>query len=184
MQSDKIRWNARYKTETFSSKPASAVERFVALAAKGRALDIACGLGRHSLFLAKQGFLVDSVDISDVALENLRGRENIHVIETDLDHFYINPKTYELIVNINFLDRRLIPHIKGGLKNGGVVIFETFVESEPNPQRRDYLLSPGELPHLFWDLHILYYEERKIQKPSGEEAEVATFVGRKENNII
>ena len=43
----------------------------IASVAPGRALDIAAGRGRNSLFLAELGFEVDAVDVSDVAVETV-----------------------------------------------------------------------------------------------------------------
>lgn len=41
-------------------------------APRGCALDIGCGEGRHSLFLAQNGYTVDAVDISEKAIEKLQ----------------------------------------------------------------------------------------------------------------
>ncbi len=38
----------------------------------GRALDIGAGDGRHSIFLARNGFTVEAVDISEAAMKRLR----------------------------------------------------------------------------------------------------------------
>lgn len=37
----------------------------------GTALDVGCGEGRHSLFLAQNGYLVDAINISEKAIEKL-----------------------------------------------------------------------------------------------------------------
>jgi 2-polyprenyl-3-methyl-5-hydroxy-6-metoxy-1,4-benzoquinol methylase len=39
----------------------------------GRALDLACGLGGNAVFLARRGFEVDAVDISEVGIEGQTG---------------------------------------------------------------------------------------------------------------
>ena len=36
---------------------------------KGKALDVGCGFGHNSLWLAQHGFLVTGVDVSEVALK-------------------------------------------------------------------------------------------------------------------
>src|SRR3970040_973263 len=38
---------------------------------KGRALDVASGLGRNSFYLAERGFAVEAWDLSDVATEHV-----------------------------------------------------------------------------------------------------------------
>jgi len=52
----------------------SAYERFVkpSFPNAGSAVDLACGLGRHALWLASREWRVSGVDLSDVAIEKLR----------------------------------------------------------------------------------------------------------------
>jgi hypothetical protein len=71
-----------------------------------------------------------------------------------MDTWQIPQNRYELIINIRFLDRRLFPMIKKGLKPGGVLIFESFVD-----EKKDYCLVPNELLHAFNCFQIVYYEE-------------------------
>jgi len=49
---------------------------------RGNVLDVGCGVGRHSLYLAEQGFDVLGIDESPLALEvsKLRGFENTKVV--------------------------------------------------------------------------------------------------------
>jgi len=82
----------------------------------------------------------DAVDISTVATNHLAGiHPNINVFCTDLDAWEIPQNRYALIVNIRFLDRRLLSMIQDGLRPGGVLIFESFLDGEaeklalPNP---------------------------------------------------
>ena len=58
----------------------------------GRALDLACGRGGNSVFLAEAGYTVDAIDISDTVLSRLKvyadqRRLNIRCIIADLDGF-------------------------------------------------------------------------------------------------
>lgn len=171
MQSDRDRWNRKYTNRARSDDPAEILENFFSFAEKGRALDLAAGLGTHSLFLADQGFDVDAVDISDVAMDKLAGRHpRVNTICADLDTFNIPENRYSLIVNIRFLNRRLYPQITEGLIPGGLLIFETFLESpeaEAEPMRRDYLLRKNELLYAFLPLRILYYRETEEMTPDG-----------------
>jgi SAM-dependent methyltransferase len=153
--------------------------RFAPLATTGRALDIAAGTGRNATYLAGKGFLVDALDISEVGLRKTVGRfENLRPVCVDLDTYDIARDTYDLIIDINYLQRRLFPQIIEGLKPGGVLIFETFVIGHPSggqrPHCRDYLLRPNELLRAFLPLHIYYY--REIEE---EQNHVASLVGVK-----
>ena len=185
MLEDKEKWNKKYSQENFPWQDASKiVKEFYSLAPKGKALDLACELGRNSIFLAEKGFYVDAVDISDIALKNLKNKKNINPVEADLDFYNIEQNKYSLIVNINYLNRRLIPQIKEGLIKGGVVIFETFVLCNEKgvfqPKNKDFLLRKNELIHLFLDMQIVFYSEKTVEKPNGEKACVSSLVAKKE----
>src|SRR3972149_1346901 len=78
----------------------------------GRALDIATGKGRNAFFLARRGFQVEGVDISEVALQEAQKRaaeRNLSVSfrQTDLDSVEFPEAAYDLILNFNFLQRSL-----------------------------------------------------------------------------
>ena len=167
-QKDKEKWDKKYTemADLLASRPPSdMVARYHEEAPGKRALDLACGSGRHSLYLARKGFQVDAVDISSVALEHLAAqpeRENITIIEADLDTFSPQPNTYDLIVKTNYLDRSLIERAKEALKPGGIFIVETYVEDDANEKKDsnpDFLLHKDELLSVFDDgFSILEYK--------------------------
>ncbi len=155
---DREKWDSRYLKDMGGSDPSSILKAFLGLVPMGNALDIACGKGRNSLFLAEKGFMVDAVDISTVATNHLAGRNpNINVICQDLDAWEIPLNRYELVANVRFLDRRLFPMIQDGLRLGGVLIFESFIGGK----KGKYYLKPNELLYAFQSLHIVHYEEKK-----------------------
>jgi tellurite methyltransferase len=180
----RFKWNQKYQNKSFSSEPATIVKQYATVpAGSPKALDIAAGNGRNALFLAKQGFVVDAVDIADSGLAQFAGKHpGIHPICADLDNFDIRPRRYDLIVNIKYLNRRLFPYIREGLVPGGILIFETFLDS-PDPAKnqcgcRDYLLRENELLHAFLSLKIVCYKEAKDEKDA-EAAWLASLVGIK-----
>src|SRR5687768_17413870 len=79
--------------------------------AAGAALDVACGLGRHSVWLAERGWQVVAVDYSSVALVALRVRVsgNVQIVQADLEAgaFEIAEGLYHLICDSCFLHRPL-----------------------------------------------------------------------------
>jgi SAM-dependent methyltransferase len=155
---DRKRWNARYLKSLGGTDPSPILKKHWRLASCGNALDIACGNGRNSIFLAAKGFVVDAVDISTVATSRLEGRHpNITVICADLDAWDIPHNRYDLIVNVRFLDRRLFPLIRKGLRTGGVLIFESFMDGEAD----DYCLKQNELLQAFRSFRTIFYEEKK-----------------------
>lgn len=159
-EQDRKRWDERYLNDPGSTEPTPILERYWPLAPLGRAVDIACGNGRNSFFLAEKGFMVDAVDISTVATERLVGRHpNIRVHCQDLDAWTMPAEHYSLVLNVRFLDRRLFPMILKGLKPGGVLIFEAFIGRE----KADYCLAFNEPLRAFDALRIIYYAEKKLE---------------------
>lgn len=185
MEKDRLRWNKKYSENQYDSHVSETVKNFYSYAQKGKALDIASGMGKNALFLEEKGFIVDAVDISDYALEELRQENSsINTIETDLDSYIIKPEHYDLILNIRFLQRRLFPYMREGLKKGGLLIFESYLETEDmylkRPFNRDYLLRKNELLHSFLSLRIIYYQEKRVGASSEEILYKASLVGLKE----
>ena len=156
-EKDKLKWDEKYKDmpDLLETRPVSRfVEKYHNACEGKQALDVACGSGRHTLFLSEKGFLVDSVDISTVALEKLSKRvdDSVTILEADLDAFEPKCEFYDLIVMTNFLDRDLIARCCDGLKDGGIFIIETYMEYDENEKKDsnpDFLLYEEELIRLF-----------------------------------
>lgn len=96
-----------------------------------------------------------------------RGEGSISWQQADLETIELPKSTYDLIVNLNYLQRSLIPQIKTSLKPGGHVIFETFLigqEMIGHPKNPAYLLGHNELLDLFRDFRVLCYREGKVSE--------------------
>ena len=190
MKSDQKRWDERFKGKgfTFGIDPNPFLKKHIRLLPKGKALDLAAGEGRNAVFLAQHGFDVEAVDISEKGLRKAQrlAKEmgvNIETILADLDTYKIEKEKYDLIANFYFLKRSLIPRIKKGLKQGGWVIFETYILehrdiSTEGPKDRKYYLKPNELLRLFKDFRILFYREG-IFKEGGRRKAVASLIAQK-----
>jgi 2-polyprenyl-3-methyl-5-hydroxy-6-metoxy-1,4-benzoquinol methylase len=173
VESDRIKWNARFESQDsyLGERPspflAEEIGRIKTLSPGPDALDIACGEGRNSIFLARHGFRVVGLDISDNGLA--KGRSRAHAAGVDVDFRRVDlddgtiEGTYDLILNFNFLLRELIPAEVAALNPGGLLLFDTIMASETLLQTRNpaYLLQPGELNLLFapFDGEILFSEE-------------------------
>ncbi len=182
MIEDKERWNRRHVEKPMRKNIEPVLENYIKEATVGTALDIACGVGRNTHFLAEKGFLVDAVDLSDYALSQIKNMATINKIEADLDTYNLAFSKYDLIVNINYLNRRFFPQIKEALKKGGVIIFDTFIIAHGDfdqPSNPEYLLRENELLHAFIGLEIIYYEEKDETNLRGEKTRVASLVARK-----
>ncbi|WP_449063935.1 class I SAM-dependent methyltransferase [Planomonospora algeriensis] len=69
--SDEQLWDARYSESDriWSGKPNAALVREITDLEPGRALDLGCGEGGDTIWLAQRGWRVTAVDISSVALD-------------------------------------------------------------------------------------------------------------------
>ncbi|NOQ29994.1 MAG: methyltransferase domain-containing protein [Helicobacteraceae bacterium] len=185
MQKDKLRWNEKYKNFPMPTRVAPIVEKYLPKEKNLKALDIACGKGRNSIYMAENGYVVDAIDISDVALSCVSEHKNITTQEVDLDTYEIKKDTYDVIVKCYYLDRRLTPYIIEALKSGGLLIYETYLEVSSDkkyhqPSNPDFLLKSNELLKSFSELKVIYYEEREETNLRGELVKIASLVAIKE----
>jgi SAM-dependent methyltransferase len=127
----KAAWNKIYENPgyIFGTEPIPFLVENLPLVRRGKALELAMGEGRNAVYLARQGFQVTGVDISEVAAEKCRrlaARHNvqIEIVIADLRDYNIPPNTYDLITNLYFPQPDLIPKIKAGLKPGGFILYE------------------------------------------------------------
>lgn len=183
MKEDKQRWNERYLDNPMPQEVSALLDKYISHANVGQAIDVACGTGRNTHYLADLGFMVDAVDISDYALNRVRSSSTIKKIDTDLDKYNLTPNKYDLIVNVNYLNRRLVSQMKEALKSGGVLVFETFIVAHGDfkmpTTNLDYLLRKNELLHSFIGLDVIYYEEKIDTNLRGERIKVASLVAKK-----
>ena len=157
-QKDKEKWDSKHLTAPIPDKPIKLITDYAKLTNGKQALDIACGMGRHSKYLASEGFTVDALDISSTAIESLQGLEHITAKEVDFDTYTLKENKYDLIVCTYFLERSLFPQIEKALKEGGIFIYETYLYHPDNdkiPSNRAFLLEKGELELTFHDRYEL-----------------------------
>jgi len=170
---DKEKWDSKYLKKTKLLEPREAsknLQNSVKYAKGYEALDLACGAGRNSIFLAQNGFNVDAIDIATIALKALESEalkkdvhSKINTYCTDLDIYEIKKNKYNFILMSNFLDRTLLKSAMYALKDEGILFVETYMLSEENeksPSNQSYLLKSGELKSMLdnsWE--ILHFDE-------------------------
>jgi tellurite methyltransferase len=173
-----LKWDERFRSEqcVLGENPspylADNMDTITSLVPGRRALDIACGEGRNSIYLAKRGFQVVGLDISEAGLK--KGREWMKREGVQIDFRLVNLETfefteqYDLIINCNFLLRDLIPKSVAALSPGGIIVFDTLLDSPyvPTTHKKEFLLQPGELVRIFQEFpgEILAPEERLHDK--------------------
>ncbi len=142
-------------------------------------LDLGCGQGRDSLFMAKKDFRVTAVDKSKEGIRNLKSmaEENnldIYTVCQDIKNFRIKEDKYNIINIINslhFLKKRdalnLIKKVKKGLKKNGYVIISDFTTQDPlfrkEKNKTKGFFKPKELLNLFSDFKIFLYKESSVR---------------------
>lgn len=136
----------------------------------GPVLDLACGSGRHALYLARMGFSVDAVDRDAEALSPIRS-QNIATRQADLEGggWPYPGRAFAAVVVCNYLWRALFPILLESLAPDGVMIYETFAagnERYGRPSNPDFLLRPGELLDVVRGrLRVVAYEEGYVERP-------------------
>ena len=85
------------------------------------------------MWLASQGYLVDLVDVSRVALlraqSEMGSRElrNVNLYQSDLDSYEIPADTYELVCVFRYLKRDMFPQLRQCVRSGGRIFYETLI---------------------------------------------------------
>lgn len=163
-----------HRVRQAASPPANFLLQQLHRLPKGKALDIAAGRGRHSLFLASHGFQVDAVDRDESALAYLSTSAQsdapsaITTRALDLEQPAPNEPglgkgVYDVILVFFYLHRPLFPAIMEALRPGGVLVYETFTIDNHvhhrHPKRREFCLSSNELLGLTAPLRVLHYDE-------------------------
>jgi SAM-dependent methyltransferase len=147
----------------------------------GVALDLACGLGRHALWLASRNWRVSGVDLSDVAIGKLSQAAlelnvNLDLFVGDAAEYRFEPARFDLIVLFYHLDRSLFPKMVSALKPGGLLISKMSLQWDSDVRLTGVKTNPlgrNELPSLVPELHVLYQEERPVRGRA-----VVEFIGR------
>jgi SAM-dependent methyltransferase len=135
------------------------------LPASGDALDIACGRGRHALWLAGQGLRVTALDRNAEAIAALlaAARERAlpivaQVVDLERPGADLGREAYDVIVGVHYLHRPLFPALLTALRRGGILIYETFTTAQARrgkPTNPAFLLEPGELRALTAGLTVI-----------------------------
>jgi tellurite methyltransferase len=161
-------WDEFYAVEANRNfTPSSLLVEVAARLPAGRALDLASGSGRNSLYLASLGWRVTAVDSSATAIRLLRERVcglDIDARRADLEagQFAIEPGAYDLICDFFYLQRDLFGQIREGVRPGGTFVGAIhLIDDRPDapPHNPAFLLRPEELRNEFAGWKILYYSE-------------------------
>jgi SAM-dependent methyltransferase len=137
---------------------------------EGVVLDLACGYGRHARLFAAQGHRVLALDRDAEALASLADVANIETLQADLEQgaWPLGMQRFAAIVVSNYLHRPLWPHLLAALDHNALLIYETFMlgnEKYGKPSNPDFLLRPGELLQAVNAMHVLAFEQGRVNSP-------------------
>ncbi|MEH7299428.1 class I SAM-dependent methyltransferase [Neobacillus drentensis] len=169
----RMKWNSKHKERLDQQRlpePNPRIKNLSAYLTGGRALDLACGLGGNSIFLAQLNYEVEAIDISDVAIHYIQeqvSRDNLTIHPkvydlTELNNQHWRNQSFDLVVITYFLDRSLFPFVKNLVKEEGYFFMETFYQSPQNENQgvsNQYKLQPKELLTEFSDWKVHFFEE-------------------------
>jgi 2-polyprenyl-3-methyl-5-hydroxy-6-metoxy-1,4-benzoquinol methylase len=162
---------------------------------RGTALDLAGGAGLHAIWLAKQGWEITLIDISETGVGEARQNagpvaSHIHFVVDDLTHFKAAQTRFEapvdaasdamfdVVMTFFYLQRNIFPEIIKAIRPGGLLLYKTYTSEQANlaggPKTAAHLLEPGELLQLAHELRVLHYREVVAENATAE------LVARKE----
>jgi SAM-dependent methyltransferase len=169
-----VRWEARFSVGEylFGERPNAYLASKAALLTRGsRALSIADGEGRNSVWLAEQGLRVDAFDFSPTAVakaERLALSRGVRVGFNVSETFAWNwaPSAYDLVaaIFIQFASpavrQRLFPLIKQTLKPGGLLILQGYRVEQlqygtGGPPEADHLYTEAMIREALQDMDIV-----------------------------
>jgi SAM-dependent methyltransferase len=167
---DAVRWDERYRgvttVEPVPPEPLGERPDLLDLVPRaGTAIDIACGTGAQTLWLARRGLDVRAFDVSPVAVGLVRDAARVHgvtdrveAVVVDLDDgLPLEPTMAEVIVCQRFRQPSLHRVLGDRLAPGGVAlvtVLSAVGADTPGP----YHAPPGELVDAFTrdDLELLH----------------------------
>jgi tellurite methyltransferase len=186
---DREKWNRRYRGGAYKerSHPSAFLEAWIDSIPAGRAIDIACGAGRNTLYLAQRGFEVDAIDISGAALERARTAAaqmhlNVNWMEHDLDERLELERSYQLILIVRYVNLPLVRQMAANLAPGGFLVCEQHLLTAADvigPTNPAFRVAPGDLLTAAEGLRVQHLEETLVTEPDGRTAALARLVAQR-----
>ena len=157
-------------------------------AAAPRALDLGSGRGRHTVWLAKQGWETTALDFSDVGLAHtaraLAAEQlDAHLLQADLNEWEPTPESFDAIVaafmHLPSVDqRKLWEKVARALAPGGhLIVVAHHPENQIHgPQNPDLLYDAESVVAAFGAGFSAVVAERRITKEDGDRQAIDTVV--------
>ncbi|MDE0364779.1 MAG: class I SAM-dependent methyltransferase [Gammaproteobacteria bacterium] len=190
-RADREKWDQRYRAGAFAERthPSALLEDWIDRLPGGRALDLACGAGRNSLFLARRGFEVTGIDVSTAGLQRARRSaldQGLEIVwrQQDLDDGLHCGETFNVVCLFRYFNRQLIRSLPSRLAPGGILLAEEHLAVDADclqmplagPSNPAFLVKPGELRNLTANLEPLHQEEGIVTDPDGRQVALSRLV--------
>jgi SAM-dependent methyltransferase len=189
----RLHWNLKYEQGLPSlEKPdpffVSAFNQFVAdqFPNGGAALDLAGGIGRHALWLAKKNWQVTVVDISEVAIQKLDEKARqldlaLSLFALDASEYPFETASFDMIVMFYHFDRDICPRVLSALKPGGFLICKSSLSWDTHERTAPTTMGPlakNEILSMLPELIAIHHQERPVRDRG-----VVEYVGSKYGSI-
>lgn len=169
MNPDRAKWNEKFRRGGHDL-PSIPLIMYQGRLTRGRALDVAGGLGENAAILALAGWKVTLLDLSDEAVRRARTRArelkaDFHAVQADALRLPFRGP-FETVVVTHFLERSIAPELVRLLAPGGTLFASTLTRGLPER----YCVKGGEYAQLFGALEVV------LDTLDGDQA---VFIGRK-----
>jgi SAM-dependent methyltransferase len=193
-QVDHQRWDQKYAGIEF--EPALPPSQFVAAELgglkPGRALDLAAGHGRHTVWLAEHGWRVTAVDFSHVGLEKARKLSaargvtdgQVDWVVADLNHYQPERGAFELVLMAYLqvgaeLRANVLARAATALGPGGTLLvighdLTNLTEGAGGPRYPEVLYTPETISAELRGLRIL--KASRVRRPVEHDGKPATAI--------
>jgi SAM-dependent methyltransferase len=197
-QVDSQQWDERYASSefTWSTQPNQFVAAELAGLPPGRALDLAAGEGRNTVWLAERGWHVTAVDFSRVGLEKGRklsaargvDKDRVTWIVADLHDYRPGPACFDLVLIAYAqvapdLRAALLARASAAVAPGGTMFvvghdLTNLTEGAGGPQYPEVLYTPELITAAMAGLRVLRAERvrRAVQQDGAPATAIDTLV--------
>jgi 2-polyprenyl-3-methyl-5-hydroxy-6-metoxy-1,4-benzoquinol methylase len=149
----RVRFNNIYATSNgeFSTEPNALLVSTMQGLSKGTALDIGMGQGRNTLYLARQGWKVTGIDVSDEGIAQAKRAAaqsglQITALQQSYSEFDFGDSRWDLILvayePLPIAETQWVERLQRSLRPGGVLVVETFAADAAVAARPPVALDP------------------------------------------